>query len=80
MGEFKHGLKDGKGKWRSSNDANACTYEGEYRNDKKHGEGAFVWSSGNTYTGQYGSDYREGIGKMTWIDGSTYEGEWRKGI
>jgi hypothetical protein len=35
VGEFKGGLKSGKGKWRRSKENTTNQYEGEYVNDKK---------------------------------------------
>ncbi|CDW80329.1 UNKNOWN [Stylonychia lemnae] len=56
------------------------SYEGDYKKDKKHGYGVFVWASGNTYKGQYKDDEREGNGEMKWTDGSCYIGDWIRGI
>ena len=72
MGEFKNGLKHGKGKWRSAKGPQSNTYEGDYTNDKKHGYGIFNWASGNTYKGEYKEDERDGYGEMRWTDGSIY--------
>ncbi len=55
-------------------------YEGQYKADKKCGEGLFKWPSGNIYKGQYNNDEREGHGEMKWTDGSCYVGEWARGI
>ena len=56
------------------------TYEGQYFEDKKHGQGIFEWESGNVYNGAYYDDERQGYGVMTWTDGSTYMGTWDQGI
>ena len=81
MGDFKNGLKHGKGKWRKDiNEASSNSYEGEYQYDKKHGFGVFSWHSGNQYKGNYYEDERHGYGEMYWIDGSVYKGNWVKGI
>jgi len=81
QGEFKDGLKHGKGKWvrRLVNDhlGKRCNqYEGDYLMDRKHGWGKFEWESGNTYAGGYSNDEREGYGVMKWTDGSCYMGMW----
>lgn len=55
-------------------------YEGDYENDKKHGQGVFTWASGNIYKGDFVEDQRMGNGQMLWTDGSMYEGEWVSGI
>ena len=31
--------------------ANEDIYLGEYKNDKKHGQGTFTWNNGNKYEG-----------------------------
>ena len=56
------------------------TYEGEYYNDMKQGNGVFRWASGNVYVGMYKNDERDGHGEMIWTDGSKYIGEWKNGI
>ena len=80
MGEFKDGLKHGRGKWKSSKNPQSNSYDGDYLNDKREGEGTFVWASGNVYRGAYRNDERNGFGTMEWTDGSTYEGIWVNGI
>ena len=81
MGEFKNGLKHGKGKWKKRfNDQSCNMYEGSYEDDKKNGIGMFTWESGNYYKGCYKDDERHGYGEMYWKDGSQYKGEWNKGI
>ncbi len=81
IGDFKDGLKAGKGKWKKRfNDQNCNMYEGHYENDKKNGMGLFTWESGNYYKGCYKDDERHGYGEMYWKDGSCYKGEWNRGI
>ena len=78
-GDFKEGMRHGKGIWRESNSPNATSYEGSYFNDKKHGEGLYKWKSGSHYKGNFYNDQRDGYGEMYWIDGSSYKGQWEKG-
>jgi hypothetical protein len=80
VGEFRNGLKHGKGKWRSAKGPQSNIYEGDYALDKKAGYGIFQWASGNLYKGEYADDEREGFGEMTWTDGSMYQGDWFRGI
>jgi hypothetical protein len=80
VGYFKDGLKHGKGKWKANKGTVSNTYEGEYYNDSKQGDGVFRWASGNVYVGKYKNDERDGYGEMTWTDGSKYVGEWKNGI
>ena len=51
------------------------TYEGGYKDGKKHGTGKYVHSTGNVYYGEWIEDRREGQGKFYffnrpyWFDG-----------
>jgi hypothetical protein len=81
VGEFKEGLKHGKGKWKKQQNVTPCNqYDGEYAQDRKNGYGVFTWESGNVYRGSYLDDERDGYGEMFWTDGSIYQGEWKQGI
>jgi len=79
-GQFKNGLKHGKGKWSKGEGDEKCTFEGNYVKGKKEGYGEFRWASGNFYRGEYLDDERHGYGEMYWVDGSLYKGSWIKGI
>ncbi len=71
------GLKHGKGKWRKGAvvpGQPTNEYEGEYKLDKKCGQGIFKWASGNIYRGDYKDDERDGHGEMRWVDTSSYVG------
>ena len=73
-------MKQGKGKWKKyDNIVNCNSYTGDYLQDMKHGQGKFVWESGNWYEGQYVSDKRNGYGEMHWTDGTVYKGDWQFG-
>ena len=83
VGEFKDGLKHGKGKWKKqlTSTTTPCNqYDGDYVKDHKNGYGVFSWESGNMYKGGYKDDERDGFGEMFWTDCSIYQGEWRGGI
>ena len=54
-------------------------YNGLYENDKRHGEGRFLWANGETYEGRYVQDHRTGQGTYRWPDGSVYKGSFFKG-
>ena len=84
-GDFERGRKHGKGKWRQraadpAEPHKINQYEGEYKDDEKHGFGCFTWEMGNKYTGNFKQDLRDGWGTMEWIDGSVYKGQWANGI
>ena len=54
-------------------------YKGEFRDNKKHGRGAYVWSNGNRYEGDFVGDEPSGRGKFVFASGDLYEGEYAKG-
>lgn len=58
---------------------NKNTYQGAWKNNKKHGEGVYKWADGSVYSGSWKRDLHDGYGKMVWPDGSKYKGDWRKG-
>jgi hypothetical protein len=78
-GEFKAGLKHGKGEklWPSGD-----VYEGEFANDRKHGTGTYTWGrgpwAGERYEGGYRDDMRDGVGTYRWNTGDVYAGTWEK--
>ena len=79
IGEFKKGLKDGKGIlfYDKNDENNRKKYEGDFKNDKREGKGIMYWNNGNRYEGDFKNDKREGKGTMYWIDGDRYEGDWK---
>jgi hypothetical protein len=52
-------------------------YVGEWRDNKRHGQGTCIWRNGETYVGEWRDDQRHGHGTCTWSDGKTYVGEWQ---
>ena len=73
-------MKNGQGKWKKSGNDNSNSYVGRYKNDKKHGQGAFRWSTGSRYVGHYKEDQKRGYGEMYWSDGTIYRGYWDLGL
>lgn len=49
-------------------------------NDKKNGQGVYLWKNGSRYEGNFENDYRHGYGEMKWQDGRVYKGKWLNGI
>ena len=49
-------------------------YEGQWKNNMKHGQGIFTFADGNVYEGEYKHGRREGQGRFTWADHNMYEG------
>ena len=55
------------------------TYEGEWKDGQKHGQGKYTYTNGTTYKGEFKDGKKHGKGKYTYADGRTYEGEWKDG-
>ena len=53
IGEFKNGMRDGKGIFYYNDGAR---YEGDYKNDKREGKGIMYYNTGNIYQGDYTND------------------------
>ena len=51
-------------------------YSGQWRNDRRNGQGTQIYLSGDRYEGEWRDDQRSGRGTMHW-SGGLYEGEWR---
>ena len=48
--------------------SDSCVYDGEWKDDKRHGQGITTYSNGDVYKGQYKNDMRNGYGEMTFQD------------
>ena len=55
------------------------SYEGEFYNEKAHGNGIFIFSNGDRVEGEFNNGIPHGWAKMTRTDGSKYIGEFYKG-
>eukprot|EP00003_Mantamonas_plastica_P015629 TRINITY_DN2638_c1_g1_i1.p1 TRINITY_DN2638_c1_g1~~TRINITY_DN2638_c1_g1_i1.p1 ORF type:complete len:1152 (-),score=433.31 TRINITY_DN2638_c1_g1_i1:36-3491(-) len=54
-------------------------YNGQWKNNLKHGNGVMAYPSGNVYDGQWEQDCKSGKGTMNWFDrNERYVGEWSK--
>lgn len=51
-------------------------YEGDFKDDKKHGAGTFKWSNGMRYEGEWEDNKRSGQGRFFWGNGNSFKGEW----
>ena len=61
----------------------AYSYEGEWREGLRHGEGTEQTvppGASGKYTGQFLADLRHGEGTMHYDTGGVFEGEWRAGL
>jgi len=57
---------------------NENSYDGNWLNDKRNGQGTFKWASGNTYKGNYKDDMRDGKGLFIWVNEEKYDGDWKE--
>lgn len=64
-------------------------YEGDWKNNKRNGEGTMNWLSSNEkYTGNWEENYQSGFGTHIWLEGSgdnkllrnRYVGYWKLGL
>ena len=75
IGQWKNGLRHGKGTEYYSN--GKIKYEGDYINDKREGNGKYIWEDGEYYIGQFKNGLRHGKGTMYYSNGEIKsEGDW----
>jgi len=55
-------------------------FEGEWKDNKKHGVGRIWWSNGDRYLGDWKNDCKDGHGFMIWENGDQYEGSWKNDL
>ena len=54
-------------------------YEGDYINDKREGNGKYIWEGGKYYIGQFKNDFANGKGTLYYPNGKIKilcEGNW----
>jgi hypothetical protein len=57
--------------------SNGNTYEGQWKNGKKHGLGMYKFPDGEYYEGDFEQDKRQGFGKYMRKSGEYYKGYWQ---
>ena len=60
--------------------AKTFTYEGEFEEGLKQGEGTFAWENGDRYQGHFAKDLPDGRGKYQFSNGDAYEGDVKMGV
>ncbi len=63
MSEFFKILYWWKTEWIWKNNLEKLVYEGEWKDDKRDGEGKFIWANGEIYEGEFKDDVRNDQGK-----------------
>ena len=61
----------------TSTSPNGNKYVGEWKDDKRTGQGTFTFSWGGKYVGEFKDGNFNGQGTMTWADGTVEEGIWK---
>ena len=56
------------------------TYEGSFKNGRKHGKGKETSPVGLVYEGEFKYGKKHGIGRLTYPGGDVYEGEFKDGM
>ena len=69
--------ENGFGKWVYTD---KTTYEGDWVQTKKQGQGTETWPNGYIYKGEFRNSEWSGKGTLIFPDGSAYEGEWANGF
>lgn len=75
-GNFLNGERSGFGKCVKPS---GNTYEGEWKNDRRHGKGVEWYSDGSTYKGNFVDGRKHGLGIYRNPEGGSYEGKWKAG-
>lgn len=70
------GIDCGRGTLRSTE----LTYEGEWKEGLRCGQGLQSWADGSSFDGAWDNDVPHGKGKMVYEDASTYSGDWVEGV
>ena len=68
-------IRDGKGEFIGKE----FRYKGGFKDDKREGQGVYVWANGDRYEGTFNDDEANGRGVWTFARGDKYEGEVVKG-
>jgi hypothetical protein len=55
---------------------NGDQYIGEFKDDKRHGQGTYTWAEGSQYIGEWKDNKKHGQGTYTWIFGGKQTGIW----
>ena len=72
--KVKHG--HGKATYAGLNGQGGEEYDGDWQEDRMHGYGKYVFTSGSVYTGSWLVGKMHGKGRMVNADGTQYDGDW----
>ncbi len=82
-GSMVKGLRNRKGiqKFPENDVLKRISYEGEWKEDNRTGNGTMIWNTGEKYVGEWLNNMRHEHGVQTFPENSTkvsYEGEWQE--
>ncbi len=60
--------------------ASRGVYEGEWRDNLRHGKGKYTWRNNHIYVGEFKEGKIEGYGIYTFDSGEKYEGSWKSNL
>jgi hypothetical protein len=78
IGNWRAGERNGKGKLTVG--SAGVTYNGEWKDDNKHGFGVQVYEDGSRYEGGWERNARDGRGEFTYPNGVRLSGTWRQEV
>ncbi len=55
-------------------------YEGDWKNNLRHGQGIYFWQNGDKYEGEFADGKRNGKGTYFFEGGEKYIGEWKDNL
>ena len=58
---------------------NGDQYVGEFKDNKKHGQGTYTFANGDQYDGEWKDNKEHGQGTITWANGKYYTGNFING-
>jgi len=76
-GDFLDGIREGRGVYRYA--ANGDKYDGEWKQNCKHGIGKMTYNKKGEYQGYWENGRRHGEGVFVYPNGDVYSGWWRFG-
>lgn len=77
VGEFRHGLFNGFGKYMDSSGLSA---EGQFEDGFLSGSGRVDYVSGTEYEGEFQRDLMHGFGKLSWPNGQSWQGDFSEDL
>lgn len=81
-GAFQDGVRNGYGiqTYSEYDEKERKSYEGNWVDDERSGQGKLLWKDGAVYEGEFQNDMRNGYGIETYSGGDVYEGEFQNDV